>query len=428
MLWVLASIILTVGVVAAYCIPVSMVESNAIDSVNYNYADRQSIVNKDDTTEASTTTVSIMLSMATHCDDGPLASAMRGGYYLDDEIGVDDSVRLGVHEECNRHYEWYWHGWIVLLKPMLMLMDYGGIKRLCWILFVFLLTLLTVRLSSNSRKGLWFGIALGASIMYTGANAIDCLPYGIPLLLAITVSISLTYVDYGSPLNKLTSTLLSIFLIAGCLTCYLDFLVTPLITFILPATVCTIYLQRCQWTEEPAIWLKLFAKMGLAWMFGYGGMFLGRWVIASIVLRENVVSLGLNQVLFRMGTEGVVGNSHADIVTQANGLEIGPINSILLNLKTMFPVNTTMFCAIGIVLVVVLLGVSIRRQKSLIAFTLLLCACLPLLWYAVLPNHSMIHYYFTFRLLIGSVFAVAVLAITSITAEELRCDDNGMAG
>ncbi len=148
--WGILTILFCGLLVAAYAIPVSLVERNAVSSALTNVSDESAFgVGADPSRWASTPTVWVMLSMATHDDGGLLESAMAGAYYESEE-GISD---IGIGERANRTYEWYWHGWLVVLKPLLVFFDYAAIKKVFAVVCVGLLVALCVSADRKLPRG-----------------------------------------------------------------------------------------------------------------------------------------------------------------------------------------------------------------------------------------------------------------------------------
>ena len=120
----------------------------------------------------------------------------------------------------------------------------------------------------------------------------------------------------------------------------------------------------------------------------------GKWVLSTLILRDNVIANALSQVLLR--------SSHLQ-----NGEKITTIDTWIRNLEFYF--EKPYLILIVICFIVAIVGVF-RNRKSIISvivdvFPFLLIAAMPFAWYAFAGQHSYEHHWFTFRGLLTSVFA-----------------------
>ena len=117
--------------------------------------------------------------------------------------------------------------------------------------------------------------------------------------------------------------------------------------------------------------------------------------------------MGATQVLFRVNVDGVISHGLTEPVDSIGGVAIGPIPSIGKNLISMFP-RPGLYVALTAALLCIpsFLTMKNKRDSWHVVGALAVCALLPYVWFAIVANHSMIHYYFTFRLQIASVFSV----------------------
>jgi hypothetical protein len=110
-----------------------------------------------------------------------------------------------------------------------------------------------------------------------------------------------------------------------------------------------------------------------------------------------VIADGLEQVLFR--TEG------------SDELPVNRVGAVILNLKVMFPKGALLMIGmIGVIWLIWFFRHHETGKRIIEVIPVLLCAAYPVIWYFVLANHSEIHYYFTYRSLEVSVFAVLAFA------------------
>lgn len=173
---------------------------------------------------------------------------------------------------------------------------------------------------------------------------------------------------------------------------YFDLLTYPLVTW----GYSIIWLLLLE--SEVKIWdyCKKVIVSGIGWIYGYAGMWLFKWLIASLILKENVISSAISEVIFRTGK-----------VADTSAVINSRFEALYNNLKH----YTYKIYAIVILLWVVyflsrLLIRGINMNKKIPAMCLI---CLTgVLWCLVLSNHTWMHHFFTYRIL--SVTFIAVFA------------------
>ena len=189
------------------------------------------------------------------------------------------------------------------------------------------------------------------------------------------------------------------FLILGIVTVYVDFLTYPFAAFGISLCVCVLMNQKIFFTSETIKVLKKLSSYLSAWGFGYGGMWFGKWTLATILTGENVLMSALNNAIYRTSTtlSAAEGNStftFFDVIARNfSALMRGPLPIIL-----------------G-VLLIYLLYLIIRRKKKFptttsMTLTFAFIILLPFLWYAVLKNHSYVHDYMAYRNLAVMIFGI----------------------
>lgn len=202
-----------------------------------------------------------------------------------------------------------------------------------------------------------------------------------------------------------------LFFVLGAFTSYLDFLVTPALTMLVPLT--WFILARVE-LGEGSLRSLLVAGAALAafWCLGYGLLWLSKWVLASLVLGTNVFDLGVNQFLFRSGAEGYADNRTAVVASEWQGVKVAPYEAIKLNMETVLPdVSGSSFVAASVAAMVGCAALGAKRKGAALSLCLGAVWLAPYVWYAILANHSIIHYYFTCRLQAASLFALFALVV-----------------
>ena len=189
-----------------------------------------------------------------------------------------------------------------------------------------------------------------------------------------------------------------LFLVFGIATSFFDFLTYPLITFGVPAVFYLILNEE----ENNTKTVKIF-KLLTVWFIGYVLMWSCKWVIASLLTSENVIAEGLDSVVFRISN--VTSDSSAEKIT---------IIKVIQENLTKF-----LYTPFSLLLFIEIVFYYLKSKKSNITdnnmfIPFIFLALLPLLWYGIIKNHSMIHAYFTNKALMVSSFALTSMLVSSI--------------
>ena len=197
------------------------------------------------------------------------------------------------------------------------------------------------------------------------------------------------------------------FFMIGALSTFFDLLTYPLVTLGLPLVVALLFENKKE-TKMLNLIIKT-VQWGILWALGYGALFFTKWIIASIVLNKNAISIALDNILFRV-----------------NGNEQYPVTRIevLKNNFNCFFVPIAKYIMAAITVAWIGLFIFFRKKTSEFKAVLpLFCiAIVPYLWYIVFAGHSSIHTWFTNR--IQAVTAFAVLTAMCLTIKnELKIND-----
>lgn len=278
-------------------------------------------------------------------------------------------------------YARYWHGYLIILKPLLMLLNYSEI-RLLNILIEFILLLILFR-EMLKKFNSNFVFLFFASMLFVSPYIIPlCLQYTtvfFPLILGLIVLFKKYEWFYNN--NRF----IYYFLIMGIVTSYFDLLTYPLITWGIPLLL----LLGMDSSNSKLSFSKLCSSSA-SWLLGYAGMWVGKWTIGSIVLGKNIFADGLENLLFR--------TSHVspDKVT--------PINIFYILGEHLYKYANIVYISL-ILLIFVPLFIRICREHGKISWKTflhenwiyILVGLAPIVWYQIALNHS-VHPY-TFRIL-----------------------------
>lgn len=287
-------------------------------------------------------------------------------------------------------YGRYWHGYLVVLKPLLLLFDYGDIRYMNMILQAFLIGWLGVLLIEQGYKRA--AAALGITLLVLNPLAI-MLSLQFSSVYYLMLIASIIIIKHKDRLKYASEYFVYFFLLVGILTSYFDFLTYPAITLGIPLILFLVVNEAISLKVK----LKGMVQAAISWGAGYGIMWAGKWLAASILLKTNMFSDAFSTIIFRTSME-------------TDGDTLNWMQVVWRNVRVLVKWPYVM---LGIIILVIVIwrfiksgadsarGIAVKR-----ALPYFLMALLPFIWFLFMGNHSYEHYWFTFRELGITCFAV----------------------
>ena len=323
-------------------------------------------------------------------------------------LTIDFKKMIDENKKANTQYMRYWHGSMSIIRPLLIFFNITQIYTINAVILTILAIILLIMLLKTKIKELVIAYIVGL-IMCSVIIVPFCLEYFWTFLIMFIVSI------IAIILNKKEKNLNAMFMITGICTCYFDFLTTEIITLLVPIIIIlTIRYNQNKMTNFKS-GLKFLFISTLFWVLGYVGMWLMKWILASIILKVNALDYVINAMKYRINGTGYKHPRNA--LKSRPDL---PLKVITLNINTLFPLdilNRLNLTKILLICIIIIEGIIIRKKdikKLWFSGLLLLIALTPYIRYAILSNHSYIHYFFTFRSQIISIMAIILAIIYSI--------------
>lgn len=317
-------------------------------------------------------------------------------------------------------YARYWHGYQVVLRPLLTFFTYPAIRYInsvLWLAATAALALLMAR-KLGGRYALAF---VGALTFFS--------PLTIPMSLSFAGDFYLAYALSAIVLlwgdrPRWPRIDVELFLVVGMLTSFVDLLLVPLLTLALPLTLLMLIQMK---TDREFGWrsgLEQVSRAALAWGGGYAFCWSAKWVIGTVVLGRNMLLEALAASYHRIGGEvlgngfhgfGAVGSNLA-LLVPGFGIESalpGPQVDVIIAFAVMM--------ALGLLAALALLVRFHHRParwSSLVP--LLVVAAMPYFWYFVMASHSERHYWFTYRIQLITLFALGAIYVRLLDWEAVR--------
>lgn len=276
-------------------------------------------------------------------------------------------------------YERYWHGYLVLLKPLLTIFTYQDLIYLNIILQSAMMALLLYMLR---RRGLAYMQIPFLLLWAVGMQVVVMLSLDYAVCFYIYMISALLLLRFP----KLRERYGLFFMAVGMLTAYMDLLTWPLSTLMVPLMI---FLQ-----SENDSWnrMKKIVSCSGAWGVGYIVQWASKWLTATLFLEDNVLADAVESLLFRSALEGEKTLTWGHVVMK----------------------NLSVFCNTPCLLLggaaAMLTGVLLYKYRGGMQWGKMIPSLVigisPFLWYLVTRNHAYEHYWMTWRNLSITVFAV----------------------
>ena len=399
--------LLTGILVLSAMIPRSAIQKNAEESAQY-LCEKDvffDMVGGADGSRIDRYADSILLAIAYQYDDErPLDSVMWSAYYFTEYKNENENFLDAVTEGrgANKQYLRYWHGANAIVRPLLTFLNLRQIYLLDGVVLAALIVALFVILIK--KRAYVSAIAVAAGLIMT---AVWFVPFSLEYTWTYILMLIISVVGVSLAFHNRYKSLGILFMLSGMVTAYADFLTTETLTLTVPLLL---VLWVAKTWESGAVWkapLKSAGKWALLWGVGYAGMWAMKWVIASIVLSENVLPYVSEHIGERAGISYGIG------IFKYIFVGIGK------NIRCIFPWEYGVF---GVIAGIVIVGafaytVYVYRSKKpdwRSALVFILIGLVPYVRYAVLVNHSYLHYFFTYRAQMATVVA-AVFVLDCLT-------------
>ena len=229
----------------------------------------------------------------------------------------------------------------------------------------------------NKRFHKNVAIIFGLSLLCSGYFSVSFSLESSPVFLTMMISsiILLKRID------KIKDFSLYLFIIA-CIANFVDYLTVPLITL---GMLCCLYILKL--LENGKDW-KYCARFlifhSIVWITGYACTWVSKWILYDLTIEsfESMLNIGFTQSFYRM--------------TRDNDYALGETNYFNTIYKILS--NSSFFILISLWIMMAINKFKINIEKfNKNAIPFLLLSLLPVGWYIVLANHTMLHAYFTYR-------------------------------
>ena len=316
--------------------------------------------------------------------------------------GVSLVDYLNGKEQKEVEYSRYWHGYLVILKPLLMFLSFNSVRLLNSVLQLSLLAICLIALSNKGYSKIAISLAVSMPFMFFFSSfASLSLSICIYLLLLEMLLIAFFFEKF-----KKYEGFITFFILFGSATAFFDFLTYPVVTLAIPMCAFLAFNEEDKLKNN----LLIIFKYSLSWGIGYLFMWASKWIIATIFTKNNTITDALNTVSLR--TSDAPDSGRIKSYFECLKLNLSPF------------ANRAFACAFVLILIYIVVNLIVQyKNKKQISFEraipVLVIALIPFAWWFVCLNHSSEHWMFTCRNFSIFVFAV-MCAFSSCTKKNIE--------
>ena len=283
-------------------------------------------------------------------------------------------------------YGRYWHGYLVWMKPLLLVFNIPELRIINMGLQLFLLCWMMILLYRELGLLACLGVGIGLFSMNPITMALSLQFSSIYYIVLVSLIVMLRHRKQIESRNLWWA----VFLWSGIAVAFFDLMSYPAVAMGIPLIV---YLML----KNDGTWKHILnvIRLSIDWVIGYAGMWVIKWFVGSAFTGYDLVADGLGAVGLR--SSGEVAN-----------INMSYLNVLQENFHTIFTKPLPFFAAVFVL--VLIIGLVSRKLKFSVSgskiLPLVLVGTYPFIWYFVIRNHSIVHVWFTHR-----VFAITVTAL-----------------
>lgn len=399
MIAIVVSVLMATGVmILLYCLPVEPMKENVWRSspiYSFEGGYPQWAGENYKMTQLDNITDGYMLLEAIYSGtEGAVSNAMLNRYMTYEDVNPEQAALMQAHgvdtESYVATYGRYWHGYLLFLKPLLLVFDVADMRILNMILCLGL----SIYLIDRTRQKLGRRAALAMFVMWIVINPVSVImSFQFSTTFYVMMVTSLIVLQHDRWLSQGTRYPM-MFLFIGIVTNFVDFLTYPMVGMAVPLILAILFRERHQ---DKGIF-GFTVLNGFAWGIGYACMWIGKWVIGTVLTGVNLIENAIHEASYQStGQE------------EFAGTRITAINSIFKNIRVIVKWPLLILGIVIILYGVWLLARKYRRlnlKYTIVDLLLVLIALLPMVWYSVFQSHSVMCYWFTYRNLSITILAV----------------------
>lgn len=438
--WFLLTLgILVTMLVLAVSIPRYMVRENLLHSAKYlleSETEFYQLKPGDRRTEihnyADATTLNILYSID---GENRLEEIMLSPFYSK-KMDLTESVtellveRLRYERRADTMYDRYWHGMILVLRPLFLVCSIQQIRIVFLCAMILALVFLTIMLIKRKQTLLAFFLWLSLLLVQLPMAAF-CVEYFPVFMIMLLIAIAMVHWEGNR------KKILSLCVVSGTCVAFFDFLTTETIAFVIPLA-----LVYCIWDNKGTIKkskeeILYIIHAGILWAGSYVMTYLTKWALASLVHGEERFSSALKQFAGRQGDAVVTyaldslgDHGIAPEAVQMAGGDVLPqfLSAVMINVRLMLGLSGKItleglalsFVFMGLLLAAVVYLFRKPGKIGALPRVLFLLGVVPLMRMMVLNNHSIEHCFFVYRALCGTIVCFVAAVARMVNWDLLR--------
>ena len=307
-------------------------------------------------------------------------------YYEHDYYPVYELMNFTENKiDTSITYTRYWHGYLIYLRPLLTIFNVTGIRALQGLVlgvsFIYLVYLLYKKFDKK------FAGIFAFSILAVKSFFIVLSMQGFPVFAIALISSIILLKRY----SKMKDFGLFFFVI-GILANFFDYLTVPLLTLGMPLVIYLLLRvkENNEYTEKQLV--KDTIKYIIVWFLGYAITWFSKFAIYSLLYDSNSLINGITQMLYRSERT----NKQTYFTIQ------GTVREFILTTFSFSLIISFVLQIIYKFIHTIFLNYKYVKddcyknyKKLVIPFVII--GVLPFIWYVILANHTVLHYYFVYR-------------------------------
>lgn len=357
----------------------------------------------------------ILVNIMYHTDnDQLLSSSIKASYYqpLSENINVSLSDAVQESKAPNISYCRYWHGSLVLLRPIFLFTGIVGARYLLGGILILMTLLVAGTLIRMKRTALAICYLLG-NLSVQCWMCLTCVQYMTTFLVmnAVTFAALRIYAKNRTNSACLYQKACMLMAVSGVTVCFVDFLTSETLSMTIPLLILLVLRYEDGQLETLTREGKRLGILGLIWVCSYAWMFLVKWILCAIILEPE----SLRDIFAHAGERflGTVTTGNTTLDPAATPIQrfwgaIGRNQGCLFPFQNEMNMTHALALFLAVVCVMLLL-IYLFRGKNFSGKMLVLCLLLgavPYARYLVLQNHAYIHYFFTYRAQLVTIIAL----------------------
>ena len=393
---VLGIFLATLSLTLVYTLPTERMERNARSSISVFYTEsvypQQAQGYKSTQLDNETDAIMVLQAIYDGGTSSPLENAMRVSKidFKDTRATCVDLIEYLWENKIPDNvteYARYWHGYMLYLKPLLLLMDYADIRMLNMMIQAILLAFLVKELLDKGLKHILIPFIMSLILINPAATAMSLQFSSIYYL--VLISMILILKNHEKWISKKRYPY--VFFILGMLTVFFDFLTYPMAALCMPLILVLVLENQTHqkhWIET----MKGIIIAGICFGIGYIGMWVGKWIISSLILHENVFASAIRQFTVHTGD------------TIVDGKTITKLGAIFRNIRVFL--RWPYVITFGSYFIYSCFKIDWKNAgKQFFNIIPVFCVALvPFLWLYFTTSHATWCYWFTYRGFMATVF------------------------